>query len=222
MDNSMIDPDKELQGMILTDLLNDPRLSSQSVKVNVEQGIVTLTGTVHSYRRKLAAHEMAACYDGVRDVVNNLIVEPDQPTTDEQVAARVRNALDASADVTKEAISVKVVGGTVTLEGNCGSQWERVVAEDVTRSVRGVKDVNNLLLVNLVEKIGDEELSYAIQAALSRTRGLREAGVNIAIVDSAAVLSGEVDTLEQKVAAERTVSRFGLLHIRNEIFVKSP
>ena len=113
----------------------------------------------------------------------------------------------------------KVVGGTVTLEGNCGSHWEQVVAEDVTRSVRGVKDVNNLLLVNLVEKISDEELSNAIQAALGRARVLRDTSVNVAIVDKAAILSGEVSSLDQKLAAEMVIWRFGLLHIRNDIMV---
>lgn len=214
-----MDADKELTSIISTDLLNDPRLSSQSIKVTVDHGIVTLSGSVDSYRRKLAAHDMASCYEGVRDVINDLIVEPKHAATDAQVAAYVRSALDTSADVTKGSISVKVVAGNVTLEGTCGSHWERIVAEDVTRSARGVRSVNNMLVVNLVDKVNDTELRNAIQGALHRARGLRDASVQVAIVDRAAVLSGEVATLDQKGIAERVISQFGLLHIRNEITV---
>ncbi len=212
--------DDELRVLIETELLNDERLSSQAIRVTVCQGVVTLEGDVHSHRRRLAAHEIAAHYEGVHEVVNKLTVSPPGPVPDEEVTAHVCSALDASADVTKETVYVAVVGGKVTLTGSVGSHLERTVAEDIARATRGVRDVENLLMVDLETKIADEELANAIKAALSRARGLTDADISIAIQDTSAVLSGEVDHLWKKETAETVVRRFGLLHVQNQIMIK--
>lgn len=212
--------DDELRILIETELLNDERLSSHTIRVSVRDGIVTLEGDVDSHRRRLAAHEIATHYEGVQEVVNRLTVSPPGPVSDEEVTAHVCSALDASADVTKATVNVAVVGGKVTLSGNVGSHWERMVAEDIARATRGVREVENLLMVDLETKIADEELANAIKAALSRARGLTDAEIFVSVQDSSAVLSGEVDQLWKKETAETVVRRFGLLHIQNQISVK--
>ncbi|MEA3224974.1 MAG: BON domain-containing protein, partial [Planctomycetota bacterium] len=74
------------------------------------------------------------------------------------------------ADITKDTIAISATGGVVSLNGNVGSNWERIVAEDVARSARGVKDVQNLLVVDLAAKMEDKRLKQDIQEALSLTR----------------------------------------------------
>lgn len=211
--------DQDLLDIITTDLLNDPRLSSHRIQVSVVEGVVTLDGCVQSFRRKLLAHEIVSCYEGVRDLVNRLRVEPSEPAGDREVADRVRAALDASADVTKETVTVAVHDGKVTLEGNVGCHWERVVAEDVALSVRGVRDVRNLLVVNLMEKADDEEVSHAISAALLRACGLTHSQIHVAVSNNTVVLAGEVPSFAHKETAHRVVERFGLTHVRNDLVV---
>lgn len=211
--------DQQLSALIESDLFNDSRLASYPVEVAVRDGVVTLKGSVCSYRRLLLAHEIAACYDGVRDVVNLLTVEPSDPVSDDEIAAAVRSALDVNAEITKQTIAVAVSGGKVTLAGNVGSHWERTVAEDVARSARGVRDVNNLLRVNLEEKVEDSELGSAIAAAMGRSRGLKDADVSVAVSNGQIVLSGEVVALWQKETAGSVARQFGAMYIRNEIVV---
>ncbi|RMF39701.1 MAG: BON domain-containing protein [Planctomycetota bacterium] len=209
-----------LQEMIQADLAADPRVSSQTITVTIQDGVATLSGTVQSFRRKLAAQQIVQSYQGVRDVRNELAVEPAMAESDEEVAEAVRNALNSSADVTKEAITVAVNAGTVTLTGNAGSVWERTVAEDVARGVRGVRDVVNLILIDTDHKIDDSELAHSIQAALNRARGLVPGDVRVAVTEGVAVLSGEVSEPWQREVAETVVGKFGLLHVRNEIQLK--
>ncbi len=211
--------DDDLKSMIETELLNDERLSSHPIEVQVKDRIVTLSGNVQTFRRRLAAHEIASHCEGIRDVVNNLNVTPVAALADTEILDHVRAALNANADVTKETVQVQVVGGKVTLTGNVGSYWERAVAEDVARASRGVREVENLLLVDLETKIADEELANAIKAALSRARGLSGENVAIAMQNALAVLSGQVRHLWQKEVAETVVRRFGLLHVKNDIEV---
>jgi osmotically-inducible protein OsmY len=211
--------DSKLEKLIRDAFIEDERLSEHPIDVSVADGMVTLRGAVQSYRRKLAAHEIAASFEGCRGVRNELTVEPAGPVPDEEVAGHVRSALDSHADITKEVITVAARNGTVTLSGNVRSHVERVVAEDVARAAKGVRDVNNLLLVDIPREIEDEALGREIQEALRHARGLRDTDLRVAVHDDAAVLSGLVEELWQREAAEAVVRRYRVSSIRNEIIV---
>jgi len=211
--------DQELAGLIENAFTKDDRLSGQPIKVSASDGVVTLEGAVQSYRRKLAAYEIASSFEGCRDVVNRLTIEPRDALPDEEVANGVGAALDSHADITGDTIIVSVTSSVVTLTGNVGSQWERIVAEDVARSARGVRDVRNLLVVDLIGEMEDKEVCQEIQDALEQTRGLKGANLRVAVSGEAIVLSGEVSQLWQKEAAEATVRRFQPWQVRNDIVV---
>jgi len=211
--------DKELGKLIKQAILRDERLSFQTIEVSVDDRIVTLTGSVQTYRRKLAAQELVSSFEDCRDVVNKLTVNPPSSIPDKEITNNVGAALDSHADITKETIAVSVTAGLVSLNGNVGSQWERIVAEDVARSVRGVKDVNNFLVVNLPDKMEDKRLEQDIEEALSQARGLKDEKIHVAVSGGVIVLSGKVPSLPQKEMAERVARQFRLWEIRNEIVV---
>ena len=214
--------DQQLAELIQAAILLDDRLSAQPIEVSVEDGNVTLTGTVQSFRRKLAAHRIAGNFDYVRDVQNDLAVEPAYATADTEVAGYVRSSLDAHADITKEAVTVSVKAGNVTLTGHVASSWERAQAEDIARSARGVRDVNNLLVIDVFEMAADEQMSEQIHTALIHARGLRDADIHVAVSDAAVVLSGEVDHLLQKETAQSVTERFRPVRLQNDIVVRRP
>lgn len=200
-------------------LLEDGRLSGQPIELTVTNGIATLRGTVHSHRRKLIAHEVVASFDGCRDVINEITVEPAGSVSDDEVAAHVRAALDAHADITDEVITVSVNNGAITLNGHTAGEWGRTVAEDVALSAKGVRSVQNLLVVDLAREIEDKALSHNIAEALRYARGLRDAEIHVAVSGNLAVLSGEVQHLWQKETAGTVARRFRILQVRNEIVV---
>jgi len=211
--------DETLTSLVQGAFLNDQRLSAQPLKLSVAENIVTLEGSVQTYRRKLAAQEIAASFDGVRGVINNLTVEPPDQMSDDEIAASVRAALDSNADVAKEVITVCVNGRVASLAGAVGNQWEAIVAEDVARGVRGVRDVQNLLLVDPAEQLEDQAMCRKIEEALRDTRGLKQARISATVSNNLVVLSGKVEQLWQKESAESAVERLGLFRIRNAILV---
>jgi osmotically-inducible protein OsmY len=211
--------DKTLCEQIRQAFMLDDRLSEQPIEVAVLNGTATLTGTVQSHNRKLAAQLIATSIEGCRGVVNELQVEPPGHLLDERIAEYVRAALDAHADITKETVTVSVSNGAVTLNGSVGSHWERTLAEDLALGCKGVCTVKNLLVMNLGGQIEDEALCREIQASLAYTRGLRDTDLRVAVNGDTAVLSGEVPELWQKEAAETVAKRFRVSCVRNEIVV---
>lgn len=127
----------------------DERVSHESIDISVTNEKVTLKGDVRTHRRRLAAQEIASSFEGCRNVVNGLTVDPETPLSDTEVAKNVKYSLDASADITADVVNATATNGFVSLSGAVRSPWERLVAKDVARSVRGVRDVENLLVIDL-------------------------------------------------------------------------
>src|SRR4051794_18662141 len=102
--------DEQIQERVLAELEWDPRVRSTQIGVAVKDGVVTLTGCVDSYMRKLAAERAARRVRGVRAVVND--IEVHVPTfaerTDADIAAEACRALARHALVPADRIEVTV------------------------------------------------------------------------------------------------------------------
>ena len=66
--------DKQLQLDVLADIARDFRFKPAEVGVEVDAGVVTLTGTVSSYFKLGMAADIAGDVPGVKDVANKLTV----------------------------------------------------------------------------------------------------------------------------------------------------
>jgi osmotically-inducible protein OsmY len=60
-------------------LVNDPVVSGTAINVDVERGVVVLTGAVNGDVEKTKAEDIARGVNGVRSVENNLIVRKALP-----------------------------------------------------------------------------------------------------------------------------------------------
>ena len=88
--------DIEIQRAVLRELERDPRVRPTEVGVEVDEGVVTLTGTVASWAKRLAAQAAAHRAPGVLDVANRLEVMPagSLARTDTGIAHAVRRTLE--------------------------------------------------------------------------------------------------------------------------------
>ena len=126
-------------------------LPKDAIQVWVDNGRVTLEGAVDWQYQRKAAGKCVRYLAGVRDVNNHVVVRPraDQVAVKAQIeAALLRNAqLDANR------IHVDIHGDRVMLYGTVQSWLEREAAEQAAWSAPGVRDVENLLVVNPVASL---------------------------------------------------------------------
>ena len=212
-------PDDLLLRSIKQSMLEDGRLSSQPIEVIVDGGQVTLQGAVQAFNRKRAALEIATAIEGVMGVTDRLEVTPPGSLTDCEVAENVRRSLEAGDDVSKEAITVEVSNGVVTLRGNVSTQLQHVLAEDIAIAAAGVRGVYNLLFVNPEEQVEDVGRARDLQTAIGLTEGLQDAAVRAAVAGGVAVVSGSASHMWQRQLAESVAKRMRFLAIRNDIGV---
>jgi osmotically-inducible protein OsmY len=193
--------DAQIQQDVLRELKWDPRVEETDVGVEVDQGVVTLTGTVGSYATRRAAEEAAHQVQGVLDVANDVRVKPplSAERTDTDVAQAVRHALVWDALVPHERIRSTIADGWVTLEGAVEQWYQRTDAEEAVRPLAGVRGVTNRIAVQ-PPAVDGELVEQAIEQALER-RAEREAQrIQVAVRDGTVTLTGSVPSWAAKQA----------------------
>jgi osmotically-inducible protein OsmY len=213
--------DSQIQQEVLRELKWDTRVEETDVGVTVERGIVTLTGTLPGYAKKLAAQEAAHRVFGVLDVANDIQVRVpgSMGRTDAEIAQAVRNALEWDVWINEERIKSTVSNGFVTLEGVVEVLREREDVERVIRRLSGVRGVTNRIEVKPV-RIKAEDVQEAIEQALER-RAEREARhIKVEVHDSEVKLSGPVRSWAEKRAILGIVSHApGVRTVDENLFV---
>lgn len=137
---------KDVQDAIKWELL----LHSAEIGVILKGGIVTLTGTVDSYVKKLQAEHATKNVSGVKILVEDIEVKlPDpQSKTDVEIAGEIIAAFNANSIIPQEKITVKVENGWVDLDGEVSWEYIRDITENAVRYLPGVKGIYNNITIN--------------------------------------------------------------------------
>ena len=193
--------DSEIQQAVLQELRWDTRVEETDVGVEVDEGIVTLTGTVESNAKRLAAQEAAHRVAGVLDVANDIQVQVPSmlARSDTEIALAVRHALEWDAQVPDWNIKSTVTDGVVLLEGSVDSLHQRDDAERAVRNLVGVRGVANRLTVG-VPHVAATQVRAEIEAALERRADREARKIQVTISDGTVVLTGNVRSWQEKRA----------------------
>jgi osmotically-inducible protein OsmY len=195
--------DEWIQEAVLAELKWEGRVQPSEVGVAVRDGIVTLTGLVDSYAKRVAAEEAAHRVRGVRAVVNDIEIRLplDAERHDADLAAAIMHALEWDAFVPLDQIEVTVSHGWVTLRGEVPWQYQKLDAERVVRRLAGVRGVTNLITVQAA--VTADELKRKIEEALVRRAQADAASIQVEVQGGKVVLSGTVRSWAEQREAER-------------------
>ena len=203
---AIVKSDSQIKGDVLNELKWDSRVDETDVGVQVKEGIVTLTGSVNVYARKIAAREAAHRVHGVLYVVDELQVKVPGigARTDTDIARAVRDALEWDAFVPDEKIRSTVSLGIVTLEGAVQTWSQRADAERVVRGLAGVRGVIDQITV-AAKAVDTTRLKTDIEEALERQAEREARRIGITIKDGVVLLTGRVRSWVEKETIDRVV-----------------
>jgi osmotically-inducible protein OsmY len=193
--------DDQIHQSVLRELASDTRVEKTRVGVDVDSGVVTLSGTVSDYLEKMAAQD-AAFRAGVLDIVNDIAVHPSGgfERTDAEVARAVRQALRSDASVPDKHIRTTTAAGRVTLEGDVTREHEREAAERAVRHLLGVRAVVNQIEV-APSRIQATSIYEEIESALVRLAEERARQIQVDVHDGMVQVAGLVDSRHEHEAA---------------------
>ena len=217
--------DSQLQNAVTQKL--DSKSQFRNVKASVEDGIVTLTGTVDLYQRKLDAAKLARKIGPVQGVRNLVTVAgPDVPDTQlEQKLATKLTYVRVGYDNTFDYFALGVKDGVVTVEGQDRTGVGRDEALAEIANMPGVKDVVENISVAPVSTFDDGIRIRAMQAiyrdpVLSKYAMDPAHPIRIIVANGHVTLYGAVDSaMDKNVAGIRAGQVFGAFSVDNKLVV---
>jgi osmotically-inducible protein OsmY len=202
--NLIMKSSAEIQKNVMDELKWEPFLNASEIGVAVKNGVVTLSGQVDSYSKKLLAEKAAKRVAGVKAVAEDIQVgiSPGYRKTDAEIAEAALNALKWHPAVEEEKIKVKIENGIVTLEGQVEWNYQRNSAKSVIANLTGVKSVINLITVK--PKITAFDIQQKINSALIRSATIDAKNIKVEVFGGKVILRGKVRSFAEKEDAERT------------------
>lgn len=160
--------DSALTAKIQAKFVVDDVVKSHKIDVDTNDGVVTLKGTVNTKTEQDRAEMIAKQTDGVKRVVNNLMVDANAKRDDDRdnrpagttgaktnngniiedgwITTKIQSQYLADDVVKGRRIDVDTNKGVVTLKGTVRSKLEHDKAVDIARRTDGVKSVNDSML----------------------------------------------------------------------------
>jgi len=135
-------------------LFADSELSGWAINVDVEDRVVTLTGTVDTQELKTKATELGETVAGVERLNNDLEIEAEKTSVqgsdemgDAMIAAKIRARIASDSRLEGAEVDVEVEDGVATLTGTVANEDQKEAAETIARDTDGVREVKNNLMV---------------------------------------------------------------------------
>ena len=193
--------DAEIQQAVLRELKWDSRVEETDVGVEVDKGVVTLTGTVDNYAKRVAAADAAHRVAGVLDVANDIQVKLPgwMARTDTEIAQAVRQTLERDVTVPHEQLRSTVSNGKVTLEGRVPFAFQGLEAVRAVRHLVGVRDVIDEIVV-AGAPVDPAIVRMEISEALERRAERSAKHIQVTVDDGRVTLTGQVRSWPEKEA----------------------
>lgn len=202
--------DARQETQIWTTYALNPYLRALDLKVSVQNGKATLTGTVEEDVNKELAKEIALGVSGITEVDNQIVVKGDyqpKPSTelsygerieDSSITAAVKSKLLWSRHTEGMATKVETRRGRVTLSGTADSAAARDTAGRLAMATRGVVSVNNQLVVDgSTSKTVDSAKSTASEAKGDMSDSWISTKVRSTLLYSSNVAGSDIDVSTQ-------------------------
>jgi len=205
--------DQQLKQDVQSALLIDPATDSYELQIEVQDGIVTLSGKVDSWQEKQLAAKVAKGVKGVQALQNDIYFALDKTRKDIEIKNDIIQTLHWDIRVDDAFVDVNVDNGIVSISGNVGSASEhsQVIVDSW---VAGVRDVNatNLKITEWSEdqhlrddkftQKSDEAIRDAVKDAFLYDPRVISFNPDVSVSNGKVTLTGVVSNLKARKAAE--------------------
>jgi osmotically-inducible protein OsmY len=210
------------------------------VKVDVDNGVATLTGKVRDDEQSRVAEDTAAAFSGVTQVVNKIKIKSDlKEGSDEWIAFKVRSRLLVKANVSLTNTKVDVRDGVVYLTGTADNTAQKELTEEYVKDLDGVRSVKNDIQVvdkdsahvasndrdyrsTAGEKIDDSSITAQVKYELFSHRATSALKTKVNTNDGHVVISGDASNdAEKDLVTKLAKSVRGVDSVDNNMVVRN-
>lgn len=195
--------DLEIQQDVMAEIKWEPLLIVSEIGVAVKNGVVTLSGLVDMYTKKLLAEKAAQRVQGVKAIAEDIKVNilGTDKKSDSEIAETAADVLKWNSSILEEQIKIKAENGWLTLDGEVEWEFIKTSAEKALENLVGVRGItNNIKITSNIDPI---DIKRKIMHAFHRSATIDFENVNVETIGSKVILTGKVRSLAEKKDAER-------------------
>jgi len=219
------------ESQISTTYSLSPYLRANDLKVSVNEGTATLSGTVEEDVYKELAKQIALGVSGIENVDNQIKVEADyvapartsrersfgEVVNDATITATVKSKLLWSKNTEGLKIDVDTLMGKVTLLGAAENGAAKELAGRMARNTRGVVAIDNQLVVDDSKPISSDEkatpvrdaarviadswITTKVKSTYIYSRNVESSDISVSTKDGNVTLTGKVGSGEEGALA---------------------
>ena len=215
--------DEEIKTVIVNHLNWNTKVDGSGILVDVDNGLVTLTGSVKSHSEKHEAFESARHVSGVRAVNNQLKVlhhSEKERFSDRDIEQALRHSFLWDPHIDEDSIEIHIDNGVVTLRGCVTHYSQRFKAGIIASQMSGVKEIVNELSITCTEPVEDELISRAIMDEIRNTDSDAVRNIEILVNNGFVDISGSVNSYPaEKRVFDIVAHTRGVTGIKNNLSV---
>lgn len=202
-------------------------LQEDTIKVAVNDKVVTLTGVVANQSHRVLANETAANMAGVLRVDNQLVTaaEVASANADTWIGRKVKLNLLFHRNVNAYGTEVDVKDGVVTLKGEALNAAQKELSVEYAKDIDGVKEVKNEMTVasspqaapqTVGQKIDDASVTAQVKMALLTHRSTSAMNTKIETRDGEVTMTGIAKNEAEKSLVSKLVDDIqGVISVKN-------
>jgi len=217
---------------VRTALKLSKHVSPFDIDVKTKQGAVNLSGQVPSEEVKAMAGVIAQDTSGVKELHNNLVVDPGtrpnpeasrltERVADLEIKSIVEDTLRKNPELKDRPIELVVRERKVSLNGVVDTESQKNLAQQIAWGVQGVVAVaNNLSVTTPNNAAPEDKLAKRVEFELYSTKAFSLNTLQIHSLDGTVTLAGSVSTRAEKLLAEKiTQTVSGVKKVVNNLTV---
>lgn len=211
------------ESQISTSYALSPYLRAHDITVTVDNGHATLTGKVDEDVNKELAKQIALGVSGIKEVDNQLVVMGDYTppartedrsfgdvVDDANITAAIKNKLLWSKYTSALTTDVDTKWGRVQLKGTANTADAKAYAGTLARNTRGVRSVDNQLVVDLApskvdttaaQDVADGWITTKIKSSYMYSDRVDGSDIEVTTKDGHVMLRGKVNSGEEHALA---------------------
>lgn len=201
---------------VKTALMLSKHVSAFDIDVNTKQGAVSLNGQVPSEEIKAMAGAIAQDTSGVKELQNNLVIDPaarpnpetkglSERVADLEIKTMIEDSIRKSPELRDRRIELAVRERKVSLNGVVETESQKNLVQQIAWGVQGVGGVTNNISVTTppAGESPEDKLAKRVEFELYSTKAFSVNTLQIHSVDGTVTLDGTVATRAEKLLAEK-------------------
>jgi len=229
IDYSILNPavryDQDIKDDISVAYLQNPSTYAPDLKIQISEGVVTLTGPVASSWERGEAVNAAKGIMGVTTVIDCMNIDSQKKHSRLEWLDIITAMLAEDRYLFDNSLIIKIYDGRVILQGSVDTDVEKAYASKIILAL-GIGEVDNQLIVEKGKKgyiqkgafdLGDSEIYQAIDRLIQVDERINDKkSIVIRVDDGVVTLQGMVaDAYEEKILEQDIQSVDGVLFIKN-------